>query len=89
MFLLSSGCNICSVWLPHGAVGWSVVCNCGISWSYYLFSEVIFVHLVWIGGVKHRLINRVVVPGVNHRINISLQLSSRTQKPAEKQCEKI
>ena len=20
--------------LPHGAVGWSVVCDCGISWSY-------------------------------------------------------
>ena len=22
--------------LPHGAVGWSVVCDCGISWSYSL-----------------------------------------------------
>ena len=26
----------CSVALPHGAVGWSAVCNCGISWSYSL-----------------------------------------------------
>ena len=28
----------CSVTLPHGTVGWSVMCDCGISWSYtYLF----------------------------------------------------
>ena len=26
----------CSVTFPHGAVGWSAVCNCGISWSYSL-----------------------------------------------------
>ena len=26
----------CSVALPHGAVGWSAVCDCGISWSYSL-----------------------------------------------------
>ena len=32
VFLLSSGCNICSVSLPHGVVGWSVVCDCCISW---------------------------------------------------------
>ena len=24
--------------LPHGAVGWSAVCDCGISWSYSLTS---------------------------------------------------
>ena len=24
----------CSVSLPHGAVGWSAVCDCGILWSY-------------------------------------------------------
>ena len=23
--------------LPHGAMGWSAVCDCGISWSYSLF----------------------------------------------------
>ena len=27
---------ICSVALPYGAVGWSAVCDCGISWSYLL-----------------------------------------------------
>ena len=26
----------CSVALPHGASGWSAVCDCGISWSYSL-----------------------------------------------------
>ena len=26
----------CSMSLPDGAVGWSVVCDCGISWSYSL-----------------------------------------------------
>ena len=26
----------CSVAFPHGAVGWSVVCDCGISRSYSL-----------------------------------------------------
>ena len=25
------------VTLPHGAVGWSALCDCGISWSYSLF----------------------------------------------------
>ena len=35
VFLLLCGC-LCSVSLPHGAVGWSAVCECGISWSYLL-----------------------------------------------------
>ena len=26
----------CSVFLPHSAVGWSMVCDCGISRSYLL-----------------------------------------------------
>ena len=26
----------CYVTLPHGTVGWSAVCDCGISWSYSL-----------------------------------------------------
>ena len=25
--------GLCSLPLPHSAVGWSVVCDCGISWS--------------------------------------------------------
>ena len=29
--------------LPHGAMGWSAVCDCGISWSYSLFVLNIFV----------------------------------------------
>ena len=33
----------CYVTLPHGAVGWSAVCECGISWSYsltfYIYNE--------------------------------------------------
>ena len=33
VFLLLLGC-VCSVFLPHGAIGWSVVCDCGIFWSY-------------------------------------------------------
>ena len=28
---------LCSVSLPRGAMGWSAVCDCGISWSYSLF----------------------------------------------------
>ena len=30
VFWMSCDC-ICSVALPHGAVGWSAVCDCGIS----------------------------------------------------------
>ena len=30
LLLLSFGCK-CPVALPHGAVGWSAVCDCGIS----------------------------------------------------------
>ena len=33
VFLLSCDCW-CSVSLPYGAVSWSAVCDCGISWSY-------------------------------------------------------
>ena len=29
-------CRYFSKSLPHGAVGWSEVCDCGISWSYLL-----------------------------------------------------
>ena len=36
---------MCSVSLPHGAVGWSPVCDCGISWSYSLFYEMFFMTL--------------------------------------------
>ena len=36
IFLLMSGDCYCSVSLPHGVVGWSVVCACGISCSYSL-----------------------------------------------------
>ena len=35
VFLVSRDCYS-SVALPHGAVGWSVVCDCGISRSYSL-----------------------------------------------------
>ena len=31
--------SICSVTLPHGAVGWSALCDCGISLSYSLFGR--------------------------------------------------
>ena len=30
-FLVSCDCYVA---LPHGALGWYVVCDCGISWSY-------------------------------------------------------
>ena len=36
VFLLSCGC-LCYVSIPHGAVGWPAVSECGISWSYSLF----------------------------------------------------
>ena len=35
VLFLSCDCK-CSVSLPHGAAGWSAVCDCGISWSYSL-----------------------------------------------------
>ena len=38
LFVLQMYCYyICPVALPHGAVGWSAVCDCGISNSYSLF----------------------------------------------------
>ena len=33
VFLFSCGC-LCSSFLPRGAVGLSVVCDCGISWVF-------------------------------------------------------
>ena len=35
VFLKYCDCYCC-VALPHGAVCWSAVCDCGISWSYFL-----------------------------------------------------
>ena len=35
VFRMSHYCK-CSVAFLHGAVGWSAVCDCGISWSYSL-----------------------------------------------------
>ena len=35
---MSCSCN-CSLPLPHGAMVWSAVCDCGISWSYSLFEK--------------------------------------------------
>ena len=35
VFLMLFGC-LCSLSFPHGALGWTVVCDCGISWSYPL-----------------------------------------------------
>ena len=36
---LSCGCQ-CFVSLPHSAVVWSVICDCGISWSYsFVFND--------------------------------------------------
>ena len=35
VFLMSCDCK-CSEALPHGTVGWSSLCECGISWSYLL-----------------------------------------------------
>ena len=32
VFLMTCGC-LCSVSFPNGAMGWSVVCDCGIFWS--------------------------------------------------------
>ena len=32
VFLLSCDCK-CSVSIPHGVVGWSAVCDCGIFWD--------------------------------------------------------
>ena len=37
VFLLSCGCPF-SMSFPHGAMGWSVYCDCGISWSFSVFS---------------------------------------------------
>ena len=38
--LWMSYCCKCPVALPHGAVSWSAVCDCGISWSYSLFGKI-------------------------------------------------
>ena len=35
LHLMPCDCQ-CSVALPHGAMGWSAVCDGGISWSYPL-----------------------------------------------------
>ena len=40
IIVLEMYCNYkCSVDLPHSAVGWSAVCDCGISCSYSLYEN--------------------------------------------------
>ena len=41
-FLMPCGCY-CSLSLPHGAVVWSVVCGCDISWSYSIFEHLVLI----------------------------------------------
>ena len=49
--------NLCSVSLPYGIVGWSVVCDCAISLSYSLSlpctDQYMFALDVWTGGNDH------------------------------------
>ena len=33
--------SLCFASLPHGAVDWSAICDCGISWSYYTYFLII------------------------------------------------
>ena len=42
VFLISNGCYY-SLLLPHGAIGWSAVFDCSISWSYSPFKEISYV----------------------------------------------
>ena len=39
--------------LPHGAVGWSAVCDCGISWSnsltFWYILNMNFLMMLWVG----------------------------------------
>ena len=41
VYFMSCDC-LCSVALPRGSVGWSAVCDCGISWSYSLTFYTVF-----------------------------------------------
>ena len=41
VFVMSCGC-LYSLPLPHSVAGWSLICDCGISWSY----ELIFISQV-------------------------------------------
>ena len=47
VFLLSCGCY-CSVSLPPGVMGWSVVCDCDISWSYSITFTFQFLEHQWL-----------------------------------------
>ena len=66
LLLLSYGClvTVCSVALHYGAVGWSAVCDCGISGSYsltFLFccrllnthSYTLYIHAFYSGWQTH------------------------------------
>ena len=58
------GSNGNCVALPHGAVGWSAVCDCGISRSYSLFflnkSHIVMVRMQNINEPRHEISNNVV-----------------------------
>ena len=32
--------------IPHGAIGWSALCDCGISWSYSLAFELSYPQII-------------------------------------------
>ena len=44
LLVLCSGCHVAVVVLPRGTMGWSLVCDCGISWSYPLTFEYMYIH---------------------------------------------
>ena len=60
---------LCSVFLHRGAVGWSAVCDCGISWSYSLAPPVTY-------AISHAWIQKgdrgVRTPHLKNHKNIGL-----------------
>ena len=39
---------LCLFWMPHSVTGWSLIYDCGISWSYSLVLFVLFISLLFV-----------------------------------------
>ena len=60
--------------LPHGAVGWTVVCSCGISWPYSFLCVFFLPYIPFAEVIDHTLSSEFDQPTIYQTADALLEL---------------